>query len=106
MQTHIALMVMVMVVATQLSRVTPLFLSRFHLSDKFKLWLSYIPVSVLTALIVPEFFEKTQDFAVHLDYLFLISGSLALIFGIFTRNLLGTTLVGVLGVALLRLKGF
>ena len=71
------------------------------MSESFEAWLKYIPISVLTALIIPEFFTKT-NIGFQINYIYLISGCVALVVGIWKRNMLLTTAVGVVSVALLR----
>jgi|JI10StandDraft_1071094.scaffolds.fasta_scaffold17700_11 branched-subunit amino acid transport protein len=88
--------------ATQLSRLSPMFISsKFHMSESFERWLKYIPISVLTALIVPEFFEQTSG-EFHINTNYLISGIVALCVGLWKKNMLLTTFVGVICLASLR----
>lgn len=92
-------------IATQISRLTPMFISsRFHMSEGFERWLKYIPVSVLTALIVPEFFETTGTEA-HINIMYFICGIIAMAVGMWKRNMLLTTIVGVVSLACLRMMG-
>jgi branched-subunit amino acid transport protein len=92
-----------MMIATQISRLAPMFISsKFQMSEGFERWLKFIPVSVLAALIVPEFFEKT-DLGIRINDVYIISGLIAFGVGIWRKNLLTTTVAGVLSLALLRL---
>jgi len=89
--------------ATQISRLTPLFISsKLEISEEFERWLKYIPISVLSALIVPEFFTKT-DFGFQINMQYLISGIAALVVGIWKKNVLLTTFVGIATLAILRI---
>jgi branched-subunit amino acid transport protein len=89
-------------IATQLSRLSPIFISsKFHISEGFERWLKYIPISILTALIVPEFFNVENN-DVHINTHYLIGGTIALCIGIWKRSMLLTTFVGVISIAILR----
>ena len=106
MQTQVCLMVLVAALATQISRLAPMFLSsKFKMSEGFERWLKYIPVSVLTAMIVPEFVIKS-DGAIQINVAYLIAGLAALVIGLWKRSMLLSTIVGVVCVAFLRFSGF
>ncbi len=99
----IALIILVSVLATQASRLLPpLALSRYQVSPRFEMWLRHIPVAIMAAIIVPDFVVKGPAGLV-LNLQFFVAGLAALGVGLKTRNLVLTTLVGVLSVALLRL---
>lgn len=103
MLPKIYLIILAMIVATQLCRLGPLLLTkRFHVSGGFEAWIKYIPVGVLTSLIIPEFIHKSPD---HLEIngLYLGSAIVALLVGLRFKNLVITTFVGVAVVAILRM---
>lgn len=93
-----------MVVATQISRLGPLFLSSMTIPKSAERWLAHVPIAIISALILPDFLTSYADFpkfSFHLT--FFIGGLVSLIVGVKTRNLILTTASGVLTVALVRL---
>lgn len=102
--TSVALAIMVMVVATQVSRLGPLMLSEIKFSKSFEKWLSHVPIGILAALIIPEFISRGER-GFEYNYLFIVATVLCFTLGVKTRNLMLTTTVGVIVVALLRYSG-
>lgn len=95
--------ILLMVLATQVSRLAPLFLlSKTNRSPRFEQWLKHIPIAILTALITPEFFEKNPSHWVDLNLVFCIAGAAALLVGLKTKNLILTTVAGVATAAIAR----
>ena len=103
--TSIVALIMTVTVATQVSRLGPLFLSKFKLSPNFEAWLAQVPIAILAGLVLPEFIERTEE-GVSLNILYLVSGILCFIVGLRFKNLLLTTFVGVICLALCRLLEF
>lgn len=102
MHEKIYLIILAMVVATQISRLGPMLVSKkFHASEKFEAWLKYIPVAVLSALIVPEFVSKTTS-QIQINWMYVISGAVAFAVGLKFKNLVLTTFVGVVTLVILR----
>ncbi|MBW6464698.1 MAG: AzlD domain-containing protein [Firmicutes bacterium] len=102
---EIALLIFFTSLVTFIPRVLPiLFLSRRSLPRPVVLWLSYVPVAVLAALLAPALF--TPNGAVNLSFVenpvFWISIPVFII-AFYTRNLFATVLSGMVLIALLRL---
>ena len=103
MSQKIYVVILLMVVATQLSRLGGLVVSkRFHISGSFEEWLKYIPVAVLTSLIIPELIHKTPE-GIIINWIYVASGAVALVVGLKFRNLLLTTFSGVMTLVIIRL---
>lgn len=103
MHEKIYLIILVMIIATQISRLGPLLVSKkFQMSESFEAWLKYIPVAVLSALIVPEFFQK-EGSQIEVNWLYIISAVVAFFVGLKFRNLVLTTFVGVATLVILRI---
>lgn len=96
-------MIPTMVLATQISRLSPLFLSSWAIPKSGERWLAHVPIAMIAALVVPDFLSTDSHFpeiGFHLSYL--IGGLISVAVGVKTRNLILTTASGVLTVALLR----
>lgn len=103
--TSIVAVIMTVTIATQVSRLGPIFLAKFELSKTFESWLSQVPIAILSSLLIPEFVIMTQDGpAPH--YLYLLSAVICFVVGLRYKNLLLTTFVGVLALAMCRLLEF
>ncbi len=103
MEKNIPLIILMMVLATQVSRLLPIFVfSRWGTSPPFEMWLRHVPIAILSALIVPDFFIQKLPHSVSLNLPYFFSGLIALIVGLRTKNLIATTAAGVISVALLR----
>jgi len=64
--------------------------------------LHYVPVAVLTAIVVPAMLLPEGSWALHWDNAYLLGGILAILIAALTRNLLATIAGGLLGFFLLR----
>lgn len=64
--------------------------------------LHYVPVAVLTAIVVPGMLLPQGEWAVHWHNAYLLAGLLAIAIAVLTRNLLATIAGGLLGFFLLR----
>ncbi|MCB0115394.1 MAG: AzlD domain-containing protein [Caldilineaceae bacterium] len=67
---------------------------RFHLSHTARRALRFVPVAVLTALIVPDLLIQNNQIAITLDNQRLIAGLVAVLVAWRTRNTLLTIAVG------------
>ena len=102
---NIALLIILMALVTFIPRVLPiLLLSRRELPDSFTIWLSYVPVAVLAALLAPALFAPgdTVNFAFEANPAFWVAIPVFTV-AYFTRNLFATVLAGMVLLALLRL---
>ncbi|MGE4408480.1 AzlD domain-containing protein [Pseudomonas sp.] len=64
--------------------------------------LHYVPVAVLTAIVVPGMLMPGGEWALHWDNAYLLAGILAIVIAAFSRNLLATIVGGLLSFFLLR----
>lgn len=88
---------------TFLPRVLPLIvLSRLQIPDLAMRWLSYIPVAVMAALLGNELLMTDGKLTSLKDNIELFAALPTFLVAIFTRSLLGTIMVGVVSVMLLR----
>lgn len=79
---------------------------RFHLSTTTRRALRFVPVAVLTAIIVPELLVQNEQFVLSFDNHRLIAGLAAVIVAWRTRNTLLTIGVGMTVLAILTLYDF
>ncbi|CAN5411623.1 AzlD domain-containing protein [soil metagenome] len=88
---------------TLIPRVLPLMiLSKIHLPDWFLSWLSFIPITIMTALLAAELFTQNHHLTLAGNSLELIAIVPSIVVAILFRSLLGTVIAGVLCMALLR----
>ncbi|NLJ56574.1 MAG: AzlD domain-containing protein [Firmicutes bacterium] len=101
----IFIIILCMALVTYLPRLFPiLLLSRRKLPPRLKIWLSYIPVAVLASLLGPVLFLADGRLTLHPapnPYFWAALPSLAV--ALLTKNMFLTILIGMAGVALLRL---
>jgi branched-subunit amino acid transport protein len=64
--------------------------------------LHYVPVAVLTAIVVPGMLMPGGEWALRWDNAYLLAGILAIVIAAFSRNLLATIAGGLLSFFLLR----
>ncbi len=102
--SEMILLIFLMSVVTYLPRVLPvLLLSRRRLPAAVERWLSYVPVSVLAALLIPSLVapQGTLDFTVTSNPALWVSVPVFAV-AILTRNLFATVLSGMFMIAFLR----
>lgn len=88
---------------TLLPRVLPLVvLSRMQLPDWAMRWLNYVPVAVMAALIGQELFMNDGKLDISRNYTEILAAVPTFATAILTRSLLGTVVVGILTVMVLR----
>ena len=88
-------------VVTWVPRILPFTIVKtIIIPDIFIRWLSYIPVCILTALVIDSFLHK--DESLRLDTQYIIAFIPTLIIAWWTKSLSITVIVGVLSMALLR----
>ncbi|MDY6826573.1 MAG: AzlD domain-containing protein [Bacillota bacterium] len=100
-----ALLIFLMTAVTYLPRVIPaLILSRSRLPRWITLWLSYVPVAVLAALLAPALFAPAGklDLSLQTNPAFWVSIPVFAL-ALYTRNLFITVIVGMVLIALLRM---
>lgn len=92
-------------IVTLLPRVLPItILSKLKLNPKIEEFLTYIPISILSALIAVELFTLNNKFSIgDGNYIELIAAVPTIFISIKKNNLLLTVLVGIISIAILRL---
>lgn len=91
------LLVVTMGVVTYLPRMLPLvLLSRRKLPDWFAEWLELIPPAILSALIAPTLFTRSDPRTLSMGKPELLAAIPTLIFALKTRSLAGTVIIGML----------
>ncbi|WP_042166517.1 AzlD domain-containing protein [Paenibacillus gorillae] len=87
---------------TLIPRVVPLMvLSRMNIPDWAMRWLNYIPIAVMAALVGEQL--MTADHGLFQNKVELLAALPTFAMAIFTRSLLGTVVVGIVSVMVLRL---
>lgn len=90
-------------IVTLLPRVLPLMvLSRMQLPEWAMRWLNYVPVAVMAALIGQELFMADGKFEISRNDIEILAALPTFATAILTRSLLGTVVVGILTVMVLR----
>lgn len=89
-------------VVTLLPRVLPVMLiSKINLNDKVTKFLNYIPISILTALVVSSLLISNNKFSMNKPVM--IAAIITAVVADKKNNLLLTVVVGVISMAILRL---
>ena len=88
---------------TLIPRVLPLMiLSRLQLPDWALRWLNYVPITVMAALVGQELFMDNGELAPIGSNVELLASLPTFLMAILTRSLLGTVVVGVISIMVLR----
>ena len=96
--------IMGMMLVTYLPRMLPMVvLSRMRLPEWFHRWLSFVPVAVLSALLVPSILVKDGGVWVAAGNKPLLAALPTLIVALKTRNLFASVLVGLVVITVLNL---
>lgn len=104
MTTSLAMILLMLgcAVVTWVPRVVPFILVRnVKLPDIVLRWLSYIPVCILSALVLESLFHVEESY-VTMDWLNLIAFIPTLFVAVWTKSLSKTVVVGVITMAVLR----
>ncbi|MFG0216431.1 AzlD domain-containing protein [Brevibacillus porteri] len=97
------LMIVGTAIVTFIPRVLPLMvLSRFQLPEWATRWLSYVPISVMAALVAQEIFKHGDKISFSMNNVELLAAIPTFFIAIKTRSLLATVLVGIIVVMVLR----
>ncbi|MDM5212400.1 AzlD domain-containing protein [Peribacillus sp. RS7] len=90
-------------IVTFIPRVVPLMLlSKMQIPEWGIDWLKHVPVAVMAALLAQELLLSEQVFSIRDNALNLAAALPAFLVAIFTRSLLGTVMIGVLSLMILR----
>ncbi|KHD84435.1 AzlD domain-containing protein [Heyndrickxia ginsengihumi] len=89
---------------TFIPRVVPFLLVRnVRLSEPVLKWLSFVPICILTALVVNSFIIQTNHYSLNIDWTVIIVLVPTLFVALKTKSLSATVIIGVILMALLRL---
>ncbi len=98
-----AYLLVIMMIGVYIPRLLPMgLLAKRNISKNFQIWLSFIPVAILSALLAPEIFMKNGELFLAKENLFLMAFAPVLLVAYFTKNLFATLLVGMILVAGMR----
>ncbi|MBI2318716.1 MAG: AzlD domain-containing protein [Betaproteobacteria bacterium] len=102
-RAEVLLIVLGSALVTLVPRVLPLvLLARLELPETVKVWLSYVPVSILGALLASELFLREGRLAPLAGNLSLLAVVPAIALAWRYRSIIGSVLAGVAAMALLR----
>lgn len=104
MTTSIAMILLIMgcALVTWLPRILPFVLVKnIEIPDIVLRWLAYIPVCILSALVIESFFEK-QSQIVTIQWMNVVAFIPTLLIALITKSLSKTVIAGVLTMALIR----
>lgn len=101
--SYVLLIIIGSAVVTFIPRVLPLaLLSRIQIPDWGINWLKHVPIAVMAALLAQELFISDNQFSIT-DHLLELGAAIpTFIIAILTRSLLGTVLIGLASLMLLR----
>ncbi|WP_048602402.1 AzlD domain-containing protein [Rubeoparvulum massiliense] len=103
MSTSFLLLVLGGTMMTAIPRILPLaVLSQFDLPRWMLQWLRHIPIAIMAALLAQELFVPTEEFPSLWGNWRLLAALPALLVALFTRSLMGTVMVGVITLMILR----
>ncbi len=84
-----------MAAVTYMPRMLPImFLASRSMPDYLIKWLSYVPISVLSAMLLPELIIKNNEIDFSLDNIFLLTAIPTILVGWLTRSLYLTVFTG------------
>lgn len=90
-------------IVTVLPRVLPItILSKVKLNKRVEEFLTYVPISILTALIIVELFTVDNKFLIKGNSVELLASIPTILVAIKKNDLLLTVIVGVISIAILR----
>ena len=90
-------------IVTVLPRVLPItILSKIKLNKKVEEFLTYIPISILSALIAVELLTADNKFSIEGNFLELLAAIPTLLVAIKKNNLLLTVVIGIISIGILR----
>lgn len=104
MTTSLAMVLLILgcALVTWLPRIVPFVLVKnMKLPDIVLRWLAYIPVCILSALVIEGFFDK-KDHLVTIQWLNVVTFIPTLVVALFTKSLSKTVIAGVVTIAIFR----
>lgn len=105
MTIHMLIIIVLCGVVTWLTRVVPFMLiTRVHLSEKIVKWLSFIPITLFTALIIDGVIEQhSGKFGYTINIPFLVTIIPTVLVAFISKSLTITIVAGIFIMALIRL---
>lgn len=101
--SYVLLIIIGSAIVTFIPRVLPLVLfSRIQIPQWGINWLKHVPIAVMAALLAQELLIVENKFSITGNLLELLAAIPAFVIAILTRSLLGTVLVGVASLMILR----
>ena len=92
-----------MLAVTYLARLVPmLVLSRMEIPEGFRRWLQFVPVAVLSALLVPNILLQNGSLALRLDNTYLLAAVPTMIVAAKFKNIFLTVLCGIVCLMIIR----
>lgn len=90
-------------IVTVIPRVLPItILSKIRLNKKVEEFLTYIPISILAALIAVELFTDNNNISIQGNFVEILAAIPTLLVALKKNNLLLTVVVGIVSIAILR----
>ncbi|NET04161.1 MAG: AzlD domain-containing protein [Symploca sp. SIO2B6] len=103
-QEKIFLIILGMMIVTYLPRLLPAwFLSKRTLPLAVEIWLRYVPISVIGAMLLPSLLLQEGSLQFNGSNLYLLGAVPTIAVSLITRSLFITVLMGILFVSVLRL---
>ena len=97
LRVEVFLLIIVCMLVTQLSRLSPLILSnKIKFSKKIKTWLKFVPITVISALFFQEILLTEGVFLPPEKYHYALAGATTLVIGFLTRNIVITVILGII----------
>ncbi|ARJ50885.1 AzlD domain-containing protein [Staphylococcus lutrae] len=92
---------------TLLIRIAPfVMISKVELSEKVLKWLTFIPITLFTALVVDGLIQQQQGVMGYtLNWIFIWALIPTILFALWTKSLTVTVIIGMVSVAFLRIIG-
>lgn len=102
MDSRVVLIIIGMALVTYIPRALPIIgLSKIPLPSIILKWLSFIPVAVLSALLLPSLVVTEAELNLNINNSFLLASIPAIVVAFWKRSLLLTVVVGMVAVVLI-----
>lgn len=75
---------------------------RVKISEGWNKWMIYVPIAVFTTIVVPALLSPRGELNISIHNEYLIAGIIALLVAYKTKNLMGTVIIGISVILLLR----
>ena len=105
MITHMNMLILILLcgIVTLLIRIIPfIMISKVQLPDVVVRWLSFIPITLFTALVIDSIIQQTPHGEVYIKHPYIIALIPTVILSIITRSLTITIISGIVIMAALR----